>query len=38
MPGLRLPDSGPLREKLRIVSCVPLLSAAMRDSHAAWLG
>lgn len=37
VPDFRVPDAGALRDKLRVLSCVPLLSAAMRDSHAAWL-
>jgi ribose-phosphate pyrophosphokinase len=37
VPGFRVPAAGPLRDKLRVLSCAPLLSAAMRDSHAAWL-
>lgn len=36
VPGFRVPEAGALRDKLRVVSCVPLLSAAMRESHAAW--
>lgn len=37
VPDFRVPAQGALRDKLRVVSCVPLLAAAMRESHAAWL-
>ena len=37
VPGFRVPAQGALRDKLRVVSCVPPLAAAIRDSHAAWL-
>ncbi len=37
VPGFRVPEAGALRDKLRVLSCVPLLSAAVRDSHAAWI-
>lgn len=36
VPPLRLPAAGPVRRRLRIVSCVPLLAQAIRDCHAAW--
>lgn len=38
VPAFRLPPGAPLRDKLEIVSCVPLLGDAIRDSHAAWRG
>ncbi|NML18196.1 ribose-phosphate diphosphokinase [Azohydromonas caseinilytica] len=36
VPTLRVPPDGALRHKLEIASCVPLLSQAIRDSHASW--
>lgn len=36
LPAFRVPAEGALRDKLRVVSCVPPLAAAMRESHAAW--
>lgn len=35
VPPFRLGVDG-LRDKLRVLSCVPLFAGAMRDSHAAW--
>lgn len=37
VPPFRLPASGPVAAKLRIVSAVELFSRAIRDSHDAWL-
>ncbi|WP_284614774.1 ribose-phosphate diphosphokinase [Aquabacterium humicola] len=37
VPGFRVPATGALRDKLRVMSCVPLFAAAMRASHAAWM-
>jgi ribose-phosphate pyrophosphokinase len=36
VPPFRLPADAAVRAKLQIVSAVPLLAAAVRDSHAAW--
>jgi ribose-phosphate pyrophosphokinase len=36
VPHFRLPESGPVRDKLRVVSAVPLFAEAVRSSHAAW--
>jgi ribose-phosphate pyrophosphokinase len=37
VPPFRLPASGPVSRKLRIVSCVPLLAQAIRDCRDSWL-
>jgi ribose-phosphate pyrophosphokinase len=37
VPGFRVPTVGVLRDKLRVVSCVPRLAAAIRNSHAGGL-
>lgn len=37
VPAFRVADASPLRPKLQVVSCVPLLAEAIRASHAAWL-
>lgn len=37
VPAFRLPPDSPLRKRLQIVSCVPLLAAAIRESHASWV-
>jgi ribose-phosphate pyrophosphokinase len=36
VPHFRLPDGGPVRDKLRVVSAVPLFAEAVRTSHASW--
>ena len=36
VPHFRLPDDGPVRAKLRVVSAVPLFAQAIRSSHASW--
>jgi len=36
VPAFRLPADAALRARLQVVSAVPLLAAAIRDSHAAW--
>ncbi|CAG1019022.1 ribose-phosphate pyrophosphokinase [Burkholderiaceae bacterium] len=36
VPHFRLPDDGPVRAKLRVVSAVPLFAQAIRHSHASW--
>lgn len=36
VPPFRLPPAGPAAARLRVVSAVPWLAAAIRDSHAAW--
>ena len=36
VPHFRLPDAGPVRDKLRVVSAVPLFADAIRTSHASW--
>lgn len=36
VPPFRLPDAGPVRDKLQIVSAVPLFADAIRTSHASW--
>lgn len=36
VPHFRLPEGGPVREKLRVVSAVPLFAEAIRTSHASW--
>jgi ribose-phosphate pyrophosphokinase len=37
VPPFRLPGSGPVAAKLRVVSAAPLLAHAIRASHSAWL-
>jgi ribose-phosphate pyrophosphokinase len=37
VPPFRLPASGPVAARLRVVSAVPLFAQAIRDSHDAWL-
>ncbi|WP_230559097.1 ribose-phosphate diphosphokinase [Variovorax paradoxus] len=36
MTPFRLPEQGPSREKLRVVSAVPLFAEAVRASHVGW--
>jgi len=36
VPTFRLPESGPVRDKLEIASVVPLFAEAVGASHAAW--
>ena len=36
VPPLRLPDDGPVRGKLHVVSAVPLFAEAVRASHGSW--
>ena len=36
VPPFRLPDDGPVRSKLHVVSAVPLFADAMRASHGFW--
>lgn len=36
VPPFRLPLTGPVRSKLRVVSAVPLFAQAIQASHAAW--
>lgn len=36
MPPFRLPESGPVRDKLQIASVVPQFAEAVSASHAAW--
>lgn len=36
VPHFRLPEDGPVRAKLRVVSAVPLFAQAIRHSHASW--
>ncbi|MGZ5184408.1 MAG: ribose-phosphate diphosphokinase [Caldimonas sp.] len=36
VPPFRLPDDGPVRAKLQVVSAVPLFAEAIRTSHVAW--
>lgn len=36
VPPFRLPDGGPVRKKLHVVSAVPLFAEAIRDSRASW--
>lgn len=36
VPPFRLPDGGPVRSKLHVVSAVPLFAEAVRASHASW--
>ena len=36
VPPFRLPDGGPVRDKLHVVSAVPLFAEAVRASHASW--
>lgn len=37
VPSFRLPDDSGLRDKLRVMSSVPLFATALRESHAAWV-
>ena len=36
VPPFRLPDGGPVRSKLHVVSAVPLFAEAVRASHVCW--
>ncbi len=36
VPPFRLPDGGPVRSKLHVVSAVPLFAEAVRASHGSW--
>lgn len=36
VPPFRLPDTGPVRAKLHVVSAVHLFANAIRESHASW--
>jgi ribose-phosphate pyrophosphokinase len=36
VPAFRLPPGHGARRLLKVVSCVPLLAEAIRDSHASW--
>ncbi len=36
VPHFRLPESGPVCDKLHVVSAVPLFAEAVRTSHSAW--
>ncbi len=36
VPPFRLPATGPVSHKLRVVSCVPLLAQAIRDCRDSW--
>lgn len=36
VPPFRLPDGGPVRAKLHVVSAVPLFAEAVRASHVSW--
>ena len=37
VPPFRLPAGGPVSDKLRVASAVPLFADAIRDSHSSWL-
>jgi ribose-phosphate pyrophosphokinase len=37
VPAFRLPPTGSVRSKLRVVSAAPLLAQAIKASHVAWL-
>jgi len=36
VPPSRVPSGSALRAKLQVATCMPLVAAAIRDSHAAW--
>ena len=36
VPAFRLPPGHPARRLLKVVSCVPLLAEAIRDSCSSW--